>query len=223
MQRLFRERLSGGFVGDEPGRVARRFILRMKFQHRRMPGFINKLAELPQRRLQARHQILVMNLEILRVAAPSHSGFRVAQPGLNAGPQRPADIASDGEADDCDTMAHCRRVDWQLRRVLGNDARTIIETKFYREPFQKRLSDRERLRSAHLYQLFAYLKNLRIREPSRKLGGILLYAGVGKEVSASFHLQDIEVSVRTLDLMAPWSELRKSLLGLPLAHRAASS
>jgi 5-methylcytosine-specific restriction enzyme subunit McrC len=95
--------------------------------------------------------------------------------------------------------------------------RTIVETKFVRRPFRQ-LADcaRLKLRSEHLYQLFAYLKNAREREPaSIHVDGILLYASVGRGLSETLALGDSRISVRTLDLSASWTDLRAAVLSLP--------
>ncbi len=100
--------------------------------------------------------------------------------------------------------------------VMVGDTQTIVETKFYRTPFQRRFrGESERIRSAHLYQLFAYLKNA--QREGTKTAGILLYASVGKDVEASVRLGDLSVAVRTLDLTSSWADLRLALLRLPFA------
>ncbi|MDI1448975.1 hypothetical protein [Polyangium sp. 6x1] len=95
---------------------------------------------------------------------------------------------------------------------------TILETKFVRRPFRElEGTGRQKLRSDHLYQLFAYLKNTREREPSSvTVDGILLYASVGRGVSETLTLGTNRISVRTLDLTASWSEIRAALLTLPV-------
>ena len=42
---------------------------------------------------------------------------------------RPSDVASDPEIDDRERIALRFRVDWQLRRVLGNDAKTRVDVR----------------------------------------------------------------------------------------------
>jgi 5-methylcytosine-specific restriction enzyme subunit McrC len=95
---------------------------------------------------------------------------------------------------------------------------TIVETKFVRRPFRElEGGKRLKLRSDHLYQLFAYVKNTRGRTPaSMNVDGVLLYASVGRGVSETLALGDGHVSVQTLDLSANWFDIRAALLTLPL-------
>lgn len=99
---------------------------------------------------------------------------------------------------------------------------TIIETKFVRRPFREfEGSTRLKLRSDHLYQLFAYLKNTREREStSITVDGILLYASVGRGLSETLTLGASQISVQTLDLAASWPEIRSTLLTLPVRRSA---
>jgi 5-methylcytosine-specific restriction enzyme subunit McrC len=69
-----------------------------------------------------------------------------------------------------------------------------------------------KLRSDHLYQLLAYLTNLRARgiDPV----GLLLYAQAGHDMRYDYELQGIPVRVRSLDLEQPWRTVRSDLLAL---------
>ena len=57
--------------------------------------------------------------------------------------------------------------------VSTPERRTIIEAKFYRTPFARRF-DTEKLHAAHIYQLYAYLRNARPKAPGQTIHGILL-------------------------------------------------
>jgi len=98
----------------------------------------------------------------------------------------------------------------------------IVETKFVRQPFRKLEGNaRLKLRSEHLYQLFAYVKNTHDRGAgSHTIDGILLYASVGRGVSETLALGDSRVSVQTLDLLACWADIRDALLALPVRRSA---
>jgi 5-methylcytosine-specific restriction enzyme subunit McrC len=102
---------------------------------------------------------------------------------------------------------------------------TIVETKFVRHPFRE-LEDggRLKLRSDHLYQLFAYLENTRRREPaSINVDGILLYASVGRGLSETLRLGESRFTVRTLDLSASWPEIKAALVALPVRRHASAA
>jgi 5-methylcytosine-specific restriction enzyme subunit McrC len=69
------------------------------------------------------------------------------------------------------------RTDVSLR---GPHRTVIIDAKYYAETLHTH-HDKRRLRSAHLYQLFAYLKNMeRNSEPDSRAEGILLYPTLGR-------------------------------------------
>ncbi|PWT84546.1 MAG: hypothetical protein C5B58_04555 [Acidobacteria bacterium] len=88
----------------------------------------------------------------------------------------------------------------------------IIDTKYYAQTLHTH-HDKERLRSAHLYQLFAYLKNMERRsEPDNRAEGILLYPTVKEEVRFSATIQGHKVQARTIDLAKPWNEIHAGLL-----------
>jgi 5-methylcytosine-specific restriction enzyme subunit McrC len=98
----------------------------------------------------------------------------------------------------------------------------IVETKFVRRPFRElEGTARLKLRSEHLYQLFAYVKNNRERgSGAHTIDGILLYASVGRGVSETLALGNSRVSVLTLDLAASWPEISRALLALPVRRSA---
>jgi 5-methylcytosine-specific restriction enzyme subunit McrC len=99
--------------------------------------------------------------------------------------------------------------------TLRSSARTVvIDAKYYAQTLHSH-RDRVRLRSAHLYQLFAYLKNLERRsQPDSRAEGILLYPTVQEEVRFSAVIQGHKISARTIDLTKPWREIHCGLLSM---------
>ncbi|MEO1018720.1 MAG: 5-methylcytosine-specific restriction endonuclease system specificity protein McrC [Pseudomonadota bacterium] len=96
----------------------------------------------------------------------------------------------------------------------------IIDTKFYRETFQK-YYDAEKLHSANLYQLLTYLTNLEQRQgPDALASGMLLYPVVDRDVAIDYELADKHVSIRTLNLAAPASSISNELLELVKPYRS---
>lgn len=84
----------------------------------------------------------------------------------------------------------------------------VLEAKFVREPFRVlNTPERLKLRSSHLYQLFAYLANLGDEQNGRRLRGALVYASTAHGLQARLALDGVPVSVWTVDLTEPWSEL----------------
>jgi 5-methylcytosine-specific restriction enzyme subunit McrC len=89
----------------------------------------------------------------------------------------------------------------------------ILDAKYYREPLQVHPSGRWTLRSGHLYQLFAYLRNA-VGESSSRVEGILLYAESGEPLDVAYSLHGHRVRACTINLMQPWRGIRKDLLAL---------
>ncbi|MBI4615325.1 MAG: hypothetical protein HY720_17040 [Planctomycetes bacterium] len=94
--------------------------------------------------------------------------------------------------------------------------KVVIETEFYEQPIQLGAwQGRAKIRSDHLYQVFAYLKNLEAKGGvGRDVVGVLLYAAAGLHLDLRYRLGGHQVVVRTLDLDQPWEAIRASLLGL---------
>lgn len=97
--------------------------------------------------------------------------------------------------------------------TLESPARKIIlDTKYYAAALRPRY-DRQRLISPHLYQLYAYLQNLRPAS-GQALEGILLYPAATAAVDVRYTLGGHPVRIVTLDLHQPWSGIAADLLAL---------
>jgi 5-methylcytosine-specific restriction enzyme subunit McrC len=90
----------------------------------------------------------------------------------------------------------------------------VIECKWYRAPLV--LSHGQpKIRSDHLYQLFAYLKNVAANGGvDAGAMGILLYPEIGQAIDVMCQLGAHEVRVRSLDLMQSWAAIRTQLLSM---------
>lgn len=87
----------------------------------------------------------------------------------------------------------------------------IIETKFVPEALTEHLQ-KFTLRSGHLYQLFAYLKNYEpLLKPGQKLEGILLYPTVSVKLDLRYTFGKHPVRVVTVDLNRPWMDVEEHL------------
>lgn len=90
----------------------------------------------------------------------------------------------------------------------------IIDTKFYKETFQQ-YYDREKIHSANLYQLVAYLNNLQYRTGAdAEAKGMLLYPVVQRSVRLIYNLAGHDVSICTINLGANWKDIRSELRAL---------
>ncbi|MGE0592115.1 MAG: hypothetical protein AB7G23_12305 [Vicinamibacterales bacterium] len=97
--------------------------------------------------------------------------------------------------------------------LTAEDRKIIIECKYTPLVTQRHyMSDAHTLRSAHLYQLNAYLDNL----PSEDAGceAILLYPTADTALSASYMYNDHRISIRTINLAQPWQAIHQDLLAL---------
>lgn len=88
----------------------------------------------------------------------------------------------------------------------------IIDTKYYAQTLvSSNWTDIERVRTGHLYQIFAYVCN------SPFLGsvkGMLLYPTIEKEINVKFPIGGKEIEVRTLNLNAEWEDISDKLISL---------
>ena len=99
--------------------------------------------------------------------------------------------------------------------TLRSAHRTIIvECKYTESLFQKHFFS-DKLRSAHLYQLCAYLRNLEGgSEPDSMADGILLYPTAGTALDQSYRLHGHRIRIKTVDLNQPWNAIEDEMLGL---------
>jgi len=91
----------------------------------------------------------------------------------------------------------------------------ILDTKYYAAALRPRYNQ-QRLIAPHLYQLYAYLQNLR-PAPGQALEGILLYPAATAAVDVRYALGGHPVRIVTLDLHQPWPGIAASLLALVAA------
>lgn len=100
-------------------------------------------------------------------------------------------------------------------RLRSKEKLIIIETKFVPRVLQRTLV-RETLRSAHLYQLFAYVSNIS-KQTVLPVEGILLYPVVDTAYDVRFKIGGNAYRVYALDLNRPWQCIESDLLSLPAA------
>jgi len=88
----------------------------------------------------------------------------------------------------------------------------ILDTKYYAAALRPRY-DQQRLISPHLYQLYAYLQNVR-PAPGQQLEGVLLYPAAPAALDVRYSLGGHPVRIVTLDLHQPWPGIAADLLAL---------
>ena len=98
--------------------------------------------------------------------------------------------------------------------VRGNQRTIIIDAKYYKETLQS-YYDSEKLHSANLYQLFAYLKNMEVRGGfDAAAEGMLIYPVVDKKLRLQYEMSGHTVKICTVDLAKDWRHIRSELLEL---------
>jgi 5-methylcytosine-specific restriction enzyme subunit McrC len=130
-------------------------------------------------------------------------------------------IEWDAVADDPVTMDMLPGMNTDIS--LRSPNRTIlIDTKYFESTLQT-YQDKQSIRSEHLYQIFAYLKNLEPRGGADQLAeGILLYPTVTRSLDLHYTIQGHEIRVCTIDLSQNWQAIRYDLLQL-LVPKSKSS
>lgn len=102
------------------------------------------------------------------------------------------------------------RTDMTLR---GAHEALVIDAKFYADPFPRGLGA-AKIRSAHLYQLYAYLRHAVHRHAPLPVRGALIYAAPNGAVRHQYRLEGHDVTVMAVDLSQPWPEIHAELLRL---------
>jgi 5-methylcytosine-specific restriction enzyme subunit McrC len=94
--------------------------------------------------------------------------------------------------------------------------KVVIDTKYYASTLQT-YHGGSKVHSEHLYQLFAYLKNLEPVLPGQTVEGILLYPTVDTTLDLQYTIHCHRIRVATVDLNVSWREIRDRLLALVTA------
>jgi 5-methylcytosine-specific restriction enzyme subunit McrC len=97
--------------------------------------------------------------------------------------------------------------------LTAGNRKIIIDCKYTPHVTQRHYrSTADTLRSAHLYQLNAYLDNL--PDADATCEAMLLYPTTDVTLSASYTYRHHKVSIRTVDLGQPWQGIHADLLAL---------
>lgn len=98
--------------------------------------------------------------------------------------------------------------------TLTSPIRKIIIDCKYTPEATKTHYEAEKLRSSHLFQIYAYLDNLPEGALSDTAEAILLYPTVDKPIAASFMKKQRKISVRMINLNQDWQAIHRDLLAL---------
>ena len=93
----------------------------------------------------------------------------------------------------------------------------IIDAKYYESGILQTQFEKKSVRSGHLYQIFAYVKNkaATMNNP-QNVSGMLLYAKTNEEMlpNNEYSMSGNKIAVRTLDLGGDFSTIREQLDGI---------
>ncbi len=93
----------------------------------------------------------------------------------------------------------------------NEDDKIIIDAKFYRETMTINY-DKERIKSANLYQLFSYLLNQHDdRKKTQNATGILLYPTIETDYNLNFSYKLHKIQIRTVNLNSNWKDVSARL------------
>jgi 5-methylcytosine-specific restriction enzyme subunit McrC len=107
--------------------------------------------------------------------------------------------------------------------LVAPHRRIILDTKFYREALATGRHGGQRVRSNHLYQVFAYIENRNAAYPSQKPHeGLLLYPVVDTAFSYVYRIKGHLIHVKSIDLDQDWWKIHEDLLRLIDAENYAT-
>ncbi|MES2765554.1 MAG: 5-methylcytosine-specific restriction endonuclease system specificity protein McrC [Bacteroidota bacterium] len=97
----------------------------------------------------------------------------------------------------------------------NEEQKIIIDAKFYRETMTLHY-DKEKIKSANLYQLFSYLLNqesdgFKTALKTKSATGILLYPTIEEEYDLQFAYHEHNIYIRTVNLNAHWRDIAARL------------
>ncbi len=91
----------------------------------------------------------------------------------------------------------------------------VIECKFYETAIQTRkfgeIDKKKSFISAHINQLFVYLKNLEIKDKSI-LSGMIIYPENGEKIDSTYNIQGHKVQIKTINLEASAQEINDQMI-----------
>ena len=90
----------------------------------------------------------------------------------------------------------------------------LIECKYYPSVLTTGYYESKRVRSAHLYQLFAYQQHLKIRYSGKQIQSILLYPVAQDSLALRYKMDGEPVCIFTINLNQHWKKVEADLLKL---------
>lgn len=96
--------------------------------------------------------------------------------------------------------------------LTGPASTLIVDTKFYAQPMSYGRFDKASLRSDHLYQIHAYVRNAAAASTT-PVGGLLLYARTHGPIQPELDVEigGHRIGATTIDLSSPWPQVQAQL------------
>ena len=120
--------------------------------------------------------------------------------------------------DDIGTMLPVMQSDIHLQK---DNTVLIIDAKYYSHTTQTQY-EKHTLHSNNMYQIFTYVKNrdYEFGDEDHKVSGMLLYAKTDEEIQPDnvYQMHGNQITVRTLDLNKPFSDIAKQLNTIAETH-----
>lgn len=91
----------------------------------------------------------------------------------------------------------------------------IIDTKYYKQTLVTgRFGDGDKFHSAHLYQMYAYLRTQEANPLDAVAEGMLLYPVVKESLDEFIEVQGHKIRIATINLSESWRDIERNLLNL---------
>ena len=130
--------------------------------------------------------------------------YRYHHPELHANPDR---IDWDTDEENLDLLP-TMQTDITLKTL---EKTLIIDAKYYSKTLQTQF-DVQSIHSGNLYQIYAYVNNLKVKKHG-EVAGMLLYAKTNEQIQPNnqYVISGNQITVRTLDLNLPFSAIAAQL------------
>jgi 5-methylcytosine-specific restriction enzyme subunit McrC len=113
------------------------------------------------------------------------------------------------------------RTDVSIEWAGSRTGRLVLDTKYYGKTLSQRFGNVVKFHSAHLYQLYTYLRTQEHRGGHYvNCPGLILYPTTSIRVDERMRVQGHEIRVATLDLAQPWVDIERELLAFVGGARA---
>lgn len=108
-----------------------------------------------------------------------------------------------------DDLSYLPRMETDIS-IETNNTKIIMDTKFYKKTLSNNFNSKK-LISTNLYQVFAYINNLKSKY-DEKPTGILLYPKVDKDLNLSYNISGHPMKIYTIDMSQPWQNIHERLI-----------